>query len=214
MTRRAPPACLMLLACLMQLAELHAPAVFAAVVTVNVRTPSGDAVEDAVVVFDPLDAKPPAARKTAVIDQVNKRYVPRVSVIRSGTAVSFPNSDRIRHQVYSFSAPHPFKLKLYAGSPSADEVFDKPGLVLLGCNIHDTMVAFVAVVDSPYFARIPASGIAEFNMPTGRYRLRVWHPKLTQAFVPREITAGSEPLNLPLTLAVDPTQVAAAAWPE
>ncbi len=84
--------------------------------------------------------------------------MPRVTVVRTGTAVTFPNSDHIRHQVYSFSHAKIFTLKLYAGSPQHAVVFDQPGLVVLGCNIHDRMVAFVGVVDSPYFAKTDGFG--------------------------------------------------------
>ena len=117
-----------------------ANAVFAGSVKVTVKGKSGTPSADTIIVFDPLDATPPASHDTAIVDQVNKTFVPHVSVIRTGTAVAFPNSDRIRHQVYSFSPSHPFTLKLYAGSPRTDIVFDKPGMVVLGCNIHDSMV--------------------------------------------------------------------------
>jgi plastocyanin len=111
------------------------------------------------VIFDPLDRTPPGGHASAVVDQVHKHFVPRVSVIRTGTAVTFPNSDNIRHQVYSLSDAKKFTLKLYAGSPKVEVLFDKPGLVVLGCNIHDSMVAFVAVVDTPYFGKVPDSGV-------------------------------------------------------
>ena len=89
---------------------------------------------------------------------MNKHFVPRVSVVRTGTAITFPNSDHIRHQVYSFSPAKAFTLKLYAGSPKTPVMFDHPGLVVLGCNIHDNMVAFMGVVDSPYFAKTDGLG--------------------------------------------------------
>lgn len=184
-------------------------------VTITVTdTGVSSAPEETVVVFDPLDAIVPPKATTAIIDQVNKRFMPRVSVLRTGTAVSFPNSDRILHQVYSFSPPHPFTLKLYAGAPQVNEVLDKPGMVILGCNIHDKMVAFVAVVDTPYFAKLPPSGNAQFNLPPGRYRLRVWHPRLKAPFEPRQITVGSEPLLLPLQVELDSSRDAAAPWPD
>ena len=75
----------------------------AGVVSVTARSASGSMAEDVVVVFDPLDATPPPAHPAAIIDQVNKTYVPHVSVVRTGTTITFPNSDRIHHQVYSFS---------------------------------------------------------------------------------------------------------------
>ncbi len=186
----------------------------AAIVTVPVTTPAGTAAEDTVVLFDPLDATPPPASGKATIDQLNKRFRPLVSVIRTGTVVLLPNSDSIRHEVYSHSPPHPFKIKLYASDHQEQVLFDKPGLLILGCNIHDTMVAFVVVSDSPYFAKILASGSATFNLPPGRYRLRVWHPKLRTSIEPREISVGAAALTLPLTVDLDPARMTAPALPE
>jgi plastocyanin len=196
------------------LAVSFADAAFAGMVTVSVTTRSGAAAEDTVIVFDPLDAAPAPSHDAAVIDQINKRFVPRVSVVRTGTTITFPNSDRIRHQVYSFSRTKTFDLKLYAGSPKTPVEFDRPGLVVLGCNIHDTMVAFVGVVDSPYFAKTSESGNAVLNLPAGRYRLRAWHPNASAAIPTREITIAAAPLSIPLAIDVDTASTSVAAWPE
>jgi plastocyanin len=195
-------------------ALLTAPAAFAVPVTVTVTSRSGASTQDTIVVFAPLDAAPPPAHETAVIDQVDKRFVPRVTVLRTGTDVSFPNSDRIRHQVYSFSPAKVFTLKLYAGKPSEPVTFDKPGLVVLGCNIHDYMVAFVAVVDSPYYAKLPASGSAILNLPTGRYRLQVWHANLTSEVPPQEVSVQNAPLAIPLIVNLDSAAPSVAPWPQ
>lgn len=184
----------------------------AATLSVTVHDQAGAAAQDAVVVLDPLDATPPPTHGKAVIDQIDKQYVPRVSVVRTGTGIAFPNSDHIRHQVYSFSPAKTFNLKLYAGSPPTEVVFDKPGLVVLGCNIHDSMVAFVGVVDSPYFAKTPRTGSVDLDLPPGRYRLRVWHPNLAGPAVAREITVSAAPLTVPLTLELDPAHDGTAAW--
>ena len=85
----------------------------------------------------------------AKIDQVNKEFVPLVSVVQTNTEITFPNSDNIRHSVYSFSPAKVFSLKLYAGKSAAPVIFDKAGLVVLGCNIHDLMVSWLLVVDTP-----------------------------------------------------------------
>ena len=112
----------------------------------------------------------------AIIDQVNKQFTPLVSVIQVGTPVSFPNKDNIRHQVYSFSPAKTFELKLYSGVPSQPVVFDKPGLVVMGCNIHDRMLAYVQVVDTPWFAKTGADGAARIEgLPAGDYQVHVWH---------------------------------------
>jgi plastocyanin len=196
------------------LGALCAQTALAGMVTVNVTTRTGSAAEDAVIVFDPLDAVPAVSHDAAIIDQVNKRFMPRVSVVRTGTAITFPNSDRIRHQVYSFSPAKTFTLKLYAGSPNTPVTFDHPGLVVLGCNIHDNMVAFVGVVDSPYFARTAESGAVSLALPAGRYRLRTWHPDAVAAIAPREIAVQAAPLNISLELDVDSAPTTVAAWPE
>ena len=196
------------------LGVLCAPAALAGVVTVNVATQSGAAAADAVIVLDPLDATPPMHHEAAIIDQINKRFAPRVSVVRTGTTITFPNSDRIRHQVYSFSPAKTFSLKLYAGSPNTPVIFDHPGLVVLGCNIHDSMLAFVAVVDSPYFAKTTDAGTVSLNLPAGRYRLLAWHPNAVTAVPPREITVAAAPLNIPVSIDVDDTSANVAAWPE
>jgi plastocyanin len=185
----------------------------AAAAVIDVKTRAGAPAPDVIVVFDPLDATPPPGRGSATIDQVNKTFVPRVNVIRTGTAVTFPNSDRIRHQVYSFSDTKKFVLKLYAGSPRTDVTFEKPGLVVLGCNIHDSMVAFVLVVDTPYFAKTSAAGQATVNLPPGHYRLRVWHPYLSKPLDPQDIEVGAAPPAIPLTVDLGAPGDDVATWP-
>jgi plastocyanin len=185
----------------------------ASVVTISARTSAGMAAEDTLIVFEPRDATPAPGRATATIDQVNKRFVPRVTILRTGTAASFPNSDSIRHQVYSFSPAKTFSLKLYAGSPKEEIVFDKPGLVVLGCNIHDTMVGFVAVVDSPYFGKVPASGDLALEIPPGRYVLRIWHPNLASPLPPKEINVDTAAQTISLAVDLDAKRESVAAWP-
>jgi plastocyanin len=180
-------------------------------VTLHVMTTNGAPAENAVIVFDPPDATTSPSRDTATIDQIDKQFVPLVTVIRTGTAVTFPNRDQIRHQVYSFSPAKTFTLKLYAGSPKTAVVFDKPGLVVLGCNIHDKMLAFVAVVNSPYFVKIPASGTATLNLPPGHYGLRVWHPQLGKPAATTAVDIQNAPFSLALDLDLRGND-AVAAW--
>ena len=157
-------------------ALLLAPAVRAGDLSVRVTDPGGQPLPGAVVVAEPVaGAMPLAAAPRAVIDQVNRSYVPHVSVLRVGTAVSFPNHDNIRHQVYSYSKAKTFTLRLYAGQPANPVVFDKPGVVALGCNIHDSMLGWVLVVDTPWMARSEGDGQAWLaGLPAGHYRLRAW----------------------------------------
>lgn len=186
----------------------------AASVSVTLHNSSDAPLEDAVVIFDPLDAAIAPAHATAIVDQINKRFVPRVSVVQTGTAINFPNSDHIRHQVYSFSPAKIFNLKLYAGSPNTQILFDSAGLVVLGCNIHDTMVGFIGVVDTPYFAKTSSSGTVALYLPAGKYHLRLWHAGLAQDFPARtlQITNAAQSLSFKLAIAYD--SAAPAAWPE
>jgi plastocyanin len=198
---------------LLLLATLSGTPALASVVTITVRTSSGTAAEDTLIVFEPRDAVPPPGRASVAIDQVNKRFVPRVTILRTGTAVTFPNSDKIRHQVYSFSPAKSFDLKLYAGSPKDEVVFDKPGLVILGCNIHDSMVGFVAVVDSLYFGKVPASGEIALEIPPGRYALRIWHPNLATPLPAKEIIVSGAAQAISLLVDTDTKRESVAPWP-
>jgi len=154
---------------------LAAQSAVAADLRVEVRDPSGRPVADAAVYALPDKPGQLEGPRKATIDQVGRQFVPRVSVIQTGTAVMFPNSDNIRHSVYSFSPAKTFELKIYSGVPAAPVVFDKPGIVVMGCNIHDSMVAWVLVVDTPYFARTDTAGDATLpNLPPGNYTLRAW----------------------------------------
>ena len=140
----------------------------------------GNPVADAVVVAVPGDGLVRlSARRDAVIDQVDKEFTPKVNVILVGTPVVFPNHDNVRHQVYSFSPAKRFELPLYAGVPAQPVMFDTPGVVVLGCNIHDWMVGYIYVSESPYFAKTHADGKAVIaDLPAKSYIVRVWHPQL------------------------------------
>jgi plastocyanin len=150
--------------------------------SVELRGPGGAPVADAVVYAEPTGSDAatmpaPVAGLRATIDQVNKEFVPRVSVVRAGTQVFFPNSDNIRHSIYSFSPAKTFTTKLYSGREAAPVSFDRAGVVVLGCNIHDKMVAWVVIVDTPWFAKSGADGSATLRaLPPGEYRLTAAAP--------------------------------------
>ena len=144
----------------------------------------GRPVADAVVVAVPSDGslRLPARPREGVVDQVDKEFTPKVTAILVGTSVSFPNNDNVRHQVYSFSPAKRFELPLYAGVPAQPVVFDKAGVVVLGCNIHDWMVGYVYVSESPYFAKTGKDGRALIGeLPPREYVVRVWHAQLDGA---------------------------------
>jgi plastocyanin len=151
----------------------------AATVAVEVVGAASAPAPETVVYAEPVGRQTPAARpKPAAIDQINKEFVPRVSAVQVGTPVTFPNKDNIRHQIYSFSPAKTFQIKLYHGTPSQPVVFDQAGTVILGCNIHDRMIAYVLVVDTPYFAKTDARGHARLEgLPPGEYELRAWQPE-------------------------------------
>jgi plastocyanin len=152
---------------------------------------------DAVIYAVPLNATSPLPLpRGAEIDQRNKMFLPAVSVVQAGAAVAFPNSDNIRHQVYSFSPAKVFNIKLYSGRPSEPVVFDKPGVVVLGCNIHDKMVAWVLVVDTQWFSRTDAKGMAEITgLPAGDYELRLWHPGLQAEAPVKKLHLGASDVS-------------------
>jgi plastocyanin len=141
----------------------------------------GKPVADAVVLATPADPKLALRAKPPVesVDQVDKQFVPYVKPIFVGSKIHFPNSDNIRHQVYSFSPAKKFELPLYGGTDAPPVVFDKPGVVVLGCNIHDWMVGYIYVSETPFFAKTEASGKAAIDdLPPGEYSVRIWHPSM------------------------------------
>jgi len=148
--------------------------------TLEVRTlqRDGKPLVGAVITASPENATlPPAAPVKAIMDQVNLSFEPDVLVLPVNSSVQFPNSDVVRHQVYSFSSAHRFQLPLYRGKPYPPTVFEQAGVITLGCNIHDNMLAYIVVTDAPFFGRTDAAGsLAVTALPAGRYRVRVWHP--------------------------------------
>lgn len=164
-------------------------------ITVLVSQPDGKPLPGTVVMLHRLDgASHPAAPVHAIMDQINREFVPDVLVIPVGSTVSFPNSDKVRHEVYSFSPPHPFQLPLYSGKAHPPHVhFDRVGLVTLGCNIHDWMIAYILVTDADYYGSVDAAG--RWSLPDvapGRYRLEWWHPRLGELS-----HEGSRELSIP-----------------
>jgi plastocyanin len=163
---------------LLVVAWLALPAA-AATLQVQAQDAAGKPLPDAIVFLESPQAK--AAVKPATgteIAQANKQFTPQVTVVPVGSSVQFPNKDTVRHHVYSFS-PVKFELKLYTGTAANPVVFDKPGIAVLGCNIHDNMAAWVVIVETPFYGRSGPDGkLALDNVPPGNYRLRIWHQNL------------------------------------
>jgi plastocyanin len=146
---------------------------------VTVTDLSGQPVSDAVVYATGSTTRHSHAPKRQVIDQQNKQFVPYVTAVQVGTAILFPNKDNIRHHVYSLSPAKKFELPLYTGIPAAPVVFDKEGFVTLGCNIHDWMIAYVAVLPTPYSKVTGTDGHVRLtDLPAGKYTVEAWQPLL------------------------------------
>jgi plastocyanin len=131
---------------------------------------------------------------TAIMDQVNRQFRPRILVVNKSTKISFPNSDKIKHHVYSFSPAKTFEIKLYSDEQSKPLLFNQPGEVTLGCNIHDWMLGYVYVVDTPWFGKTDLQGKIELELPDGRYTLKIWHPLLAdkdKSFTQQIVVSGA-----------------------
>lgn len=169
------------------LGALAAGQCYGATLVVTVEAANGKPLAGAVVTARPLEA---TARKPepikAVMDQVDRAFSPDVLVIPVGSTVTFPNSDAVSHQIYSFSPAKRFQLPLYRGTPYPPVHFDTAGVVTLGCNIHDQMIGYLIVTDAPYYGRTDAKGNWSAEVTRGRYQISVWHPRM------RDADAGSE----------------------
>jgi plastocyanin len=152
--------------------------------TISVADRDGHGVAEVVVTATPSASAPPAAvdPKSSVMDQRNLAFLPFVLVVGVGTRVDFPNSDTVSHQVYSFSPAKRFQLPLYKGEFHPPVTFDQAGLVVLGCNIHDSMVGYIYVTPAPYFGTTSAAGRLTFKqVPKGDYQIVIWSPFIADA---------------------------------
>jgi plastocyanin len=141
---------------------------------------AGKPLANAVAFLDSPDAKALVKPKTGIeVEQVERQFRPRVALVPVGSQVSFPNRDKVRHHVYSFSPAKAFDLKLYTREPANPVLFDQPGVVVLGCNIHDQMLSWILVLETPYYGTAGADGhLTLTGVPPGNYRLKVWHEGL------------------------------------
>lgn len=155
----------------------------------------------------PLSGRAPARKASAEVEQRNKQFLPYVSAVQTGSRIQFPNRDTVKHHLYSFSPAKKFELPLYAGTPPEPITFGTEGLVTLGCNIHDWMIAYILVVPTPWFRVTDANGSAQLrDLPTGSYNVEVWQPRLKNSSArPRQqiaVKAGTK-VNFQLDLKPD-----------
>jgi plastocyanin len=166
----------------------------AASLVVTVLQRDGKPLAGAVITAEPESSTSSAPPVKALMDQVNLAFLPDVLVIPVHSTVQFPNSDAVGHQVYSFSSARQFQLPLYRGKPYPPVQFDQPGVVTLGCNIHDNMVGYIFVTAAPWFGRTDAHGEWQGrDLPPGKFHVRVWHPLLNEALdVERSVDLPAE----------------------
>jgi plastocyanin len=177
----------------------------------DAHRPVGDAVATLVPDAPLPGSAPRAPASTRIIDQKDETFVPYVLVLRPGDTVVFRNSDATRHHVYSFSAVKSFEFVLAPGEKSDPLMLDKPGIVAVGCNIHDHMLTYLYVSDAPDIGISGPDGVIGFpSLPPGRYTLHVWHPQLhpgraelTQVVQVTD-NASTPPLSVTLSLLPDP----------
>jgi plastocyanin len=184
------------------LLALLAPGAFAMPLDLQLLGVDGRGIAGTVVTLRNVDATRPTLKPVDTeIDQVDRQFRPQVLVVPAGSKIRFPNSDEVRHQVYSFSSTKRFQLPLYRGTAYPPIEFERAGLVTLGCNIHDQMRAYVFVVEAQYFGRTDASGSWKLpDVEPGEYTVQIWHPLSREArpLVDQRIriAAGSSPLTL------------------
>lgn len=184
---------------------LMSDAIVAAEVTVEVRDAKGNLLKDTIVYLENAKTASQPSNHQFEIEQKGRQFNPQVSVVQTGTHIHFPNKDKVRHHVYSFSPAKKFELKLYSGVPANPITFDKAGTVVIGCNIHDTMLAYIYIVDTPYFAKTDSNGIAKISNATDDgYLLKVWHYALKSDSKPNElpikVKAGMAPVLIQLDI--------------
>ncbi len=197
------PSAMVRLSILVSLAVLLVPAsALAAPVTVQIVGADGRPLAGAIVTVTMPNTPAPVPHGSYAVGQRNIQFDPQVLIVPVGATVRFPNFDKVRHHVYSFSKPKKFELKLFGQDESRSVVFDKPGAVTLGCNIHDAMNGVVYVTNSPYTAQTDANGRVHMNVAAGTGRITVWHPSIRSAGnqLEQAVTIGGAGLSTSLHL--------------
>ena len=133
---------------------------------------------------------PPAEH--AIIDQLNLTYVPRVVAMQKGTTADFPNSDAVRHNVFSPpTAALQFNLGTYPTGVVKEVLFDVAGETPLLCNVHAEMAGYAVAFENPYFAVTDKDGNYTIEgVPPGKYVVKTWHEKLKEILQEVTVEAG------------------------
>ena len=178
--------------CVLSTALLIALPVRGASLNAKVFDPAGAPVGDVVIYALPKVGTrlPVIAPRSKTIEQKDREFVPYVTAVQVGTTVNFPNRDPVFHHVYSFSAAKNFEIRLYSGGSAPGILFDKPGTVILGCNIHDWMIGHIHIVETPYFGITGKDGSTLISdLVAGEYEINVWHPT-------QRVAVGAKPIRL------------------
>ena len=189
---------------LLGLAGWAAHAASPATLRVQVVDAAGLPVRDAVVEIVPASgaAGPIRFPWRMAMGQKNEQFVPGVLLVGKGTNVAFPNLDRVRHSVYSFSKAARFEIDLYGRDQSRSQRFSVPGTVALGCKIHDNMRGYIRVTDTPYAGKTDTNGLVTIaGAPAGTAKLTIWHPRL-------RAPAGEKSLSVQLSAGAQSRKVA------
>lgn len=149
---------------------------------VQITDERGMPVRDAVVEIHPASGVPSGPIRfpwRMGMAQRDLEFAPGTLVIARGSTVAFPNLDRVRHSIYSFSEAARFEIDLYGREQTRTKSFPVTGSVKLGCNIHDEMRGYIRVTDTPFAGKTDANGYVTLSgMPTGAARITTWHPQL------------------------------------
>ena len=176
-------------------------------IATTVTDQRGAPVQDAVVYATPRAGKPPKRTPPASIAHQNQQFVPYVTAVQAGALINLPNLDPVKHHAYSISPAKNFELPLYSGTPKEPLLFDKPGIVVIGCNIHDWMKAYVCVVDTPFFAVTDEEGHAQLRgLASGAYDVEIWQPRLKgePSANKQQVTVGGAPAKVAFALDLKP----------
>jgi plastocyanin len=194
--------------CAVAFSPCSAQSTIQSTLNISLKTKSDAPLAGAVVMLEPSSGHSMNNRVTkrdVAVDQVDREFVPKVTLTAVGARLSFPNRDVVQHSVYSFSKAKTFEIPIYAGESPQVLTLDKAGVITLGCNIHDWMVGYVVVVDTPIAEISKADGVVTLtDMPKGKYTVRVWHPhaKPVEHMQAIELTEAEQWVDIRLEVAV------------
>lgn len=186
---------------------LLASASLAADVNLSFTDGDGAHVQDVVATLSASNGQnePVPAPVEVVVNQYRQSFDPLVTTVPVNSGVRFRNSDSFAHHVYSFSKAKAFEHRQPTRGVSDPEVLDKPGLIALGCNIHDHMLAYIYVSDTPFYGLSDKDGAVQLqDVPDGDYVLTIWHPRLKGKTIEKTVTVTGETMDLRETLDLKP----------